>query len=359
MVSLCEPQVPCGAVTAELLGAAGVEAAPDSLERDVRAVLTRLSLGEADAGVVYRTDAVAAGTGVEVVEVPGADAVRHRLPRRRARRHHRPGPGPGLPRPADRADGPRRARRGRLRAPVSRSDRPTRRPARPTLRPARPALRPARPAPARPRAVAGTGLPWPLGVLAALGLAVLVLPLLALVVRAPWRRLPALVVAPESTQALALSLGTAALSTLLCLLLGVPLAWVLARVRRARPGAAAGPGHRAARAAARSWAAWACCCCSAGGGCSGSTSTCGSACGCRSPPPPSCSPRSSCRCRSSSSRSRGRCAVRTAATRRSRRRSAPRGGASSARSPCRWWRPASWRARCSASPGRSASSAPR
>ena len=75
VVSLCEPQVPCGAVAAELLAAGGVEAAPDSLERDVRAVLARLTSGEADAGVVYRSDVRAAAGDVEVVEVPGADEV--------------------------------------------------------------------------------------------------------------------------------------------------------------------------------------------------------------------------------------------------------------------------------------------
>lgn len=75
VVSLCEEQVPCGAVAAELLGQAGVVARPDSLERDVRAVLTRLELGEADAGVVYASDVVAAGAAVEVVDVPGAEQV--------------------------------------------------------------------------------------------------------------------------------------------------------------------------------------------------------------------------------------------------------------------------------------------
>ncbi|MFC3687153.1 molybdate ABC transporter substrate-binding protein [Aquipuribacter hungaricus] len=75
VVSLCEEQVPCGAVTAGLLEQAGVAARPDSLERDVRAVLTRLELGEADAGVVYATDVLASGGTVEVVDVPGAEQV--------------------------------------------------------------------------------------------------------------------------------------------------------------------------------------------------------------------------------------------------------------------------------------------
>jgi molybdate transport system permease protein len=64
---------------------------------------------------------------------------------------------------------------------------------------------------------------------ALLALALLVLPLVALVVRAPWGQLPELLGRSEVVQALALSLGTAALSTLIALALGVPLALVLAR----------------------------------------------------------------------------------------------------------------------------------
>src|SRR4051812_16529548 len=66
--------------------------------------------------------------------------------------------------------------------------------------------------------------------LAALGLAFLVLPLLGLVVRAPWGRLPELLGKPTSQEALRLSLVTASLATALSLLLGVPLAWALARL---------------------------------------------------------------------------------------------------------------------------------
>lgn len=66
---------------------------------------------------------------------------------------------------------------------------------------------------------------------AVLALAFLLLPLGALLVRAPWRSLPAALAAPEVLQALRLSLVCATLATLLCLLLGIPLAWVLARGR--------------------------------------------------------------------------------------------------------------------------------
>ncbi|MCM0640478.1 molybdate ABC transporter substrate-binding protein [Cellulomonas wangsupingiae] len=69
-VALCAPEVPCGDVTADVLQLAGVVAAPDTLEQDVRAVLTRLLLDEADAGLVYRTDVRAAAGAVEGVDLP-------------------------------------------------------------------------------------------------------------------------------------------------------------------------------------------------------------------------------------------------------------------------------------------------
>lgn len=64
---------------------------------------------------------------------------------------------------------------------------------------------------------------------AGLAIALLGLPLVALVVRAPWAQLPELLGRDEVAQALGLSLGTAALATLVSLALGVPLAVVLAR----------------------------------------------------------------------------------------------------------------------------------
>ncbi|WP_285732522.1 ABC transporter permease [Kitasatospora phosalacinea] len=75
---------------------------------------------------------------------------------------------------------------------------------------------------------------------ALLGLAFLVLPLLGLLVRAPWRSLPALLTGPEVWQALKLSLLSATLATGVSLLLGVPLAWLLARTEF--------PGRRLVRA---------------------------------------------------------------------------------------------------------------
>lgn len=68
---------------------------------------------------------------------------------------------------------------------------------------------------------------------AALGGGLLLLPLIALVSRVNWATLPETLVAPETASALGLSVGTASLATLLCLVLGVPLALVLSRTRGA------------------------------------------------------------------------------------------------------------------------------
>lgn len=67
---LCAEQVPCGRFALEVLTRAGVAATPKSLEENVRAVLTKVELGEADAGIVYVTDVLSAGDNVEGVEIP-------------------------------------------------------------------------------------------------------------------------------------------------------------------------------------------------------------------------------------------------------------------------------------------------
>jgi molybdate transport system permease protein len=65
---------------------------------------------------------------------------------------------------------------------------------------------------------------------AGIGLTLLLVPLVSLLVVTPWARLPELVASPEVLDALRLT-GLASLSTVvLCLLIGTPLAWVLARV---------------------------------------------------------------------------------------------------------------------------------
>jgi len=81
------------------------------------------------------------------------------------------------------------------------------------------------------RAPDGGRIPAPLLVPAALGTAFLVLPVVGLLVRAPWSSLGAQLAAPGVGEALRLSLISATLATLVSLVLGVPLAWVLARSR--------------------------------------------------------------------------------------------------------------------------------
>lgn len=73
--------------------------------------------------------------------------------------------------------------------------------------------------------------PLRLVVPAAIGTAVLVVPLLALVARSPWGSLGAQLASEPVRQALWLSLWTSTVAVTVCLLLGLPLAWLLARVR--------------------------------------------------------------------------------------------------------------------------------
>jgi molybdate transport system permease protein len=73
--------------------------------------------------------------------------------------------------------------------------------------------------------------PWPLAAPAAVAVAFLVLPLIGLLVRAPWANLAQVLAESAVLDALRLSLVCATAATALSLVFGVPLAWVLARAR--------------------------------------------------------------------------------------------------------------------------------
>lgn len=69
----CVTTAPCGAAARDLLSAAGITRSPASQEVDVRAVLGKVMTGEADAGLVYRTDVISAADQVQGFAIPGAD----------------------------------------------------------------------------------------------------------------------------------------------------------------------------------------------------------------------------------------------------------------------------------------------
>lgn len=77
----------------------------------------------------------------------------------------------------------------------------------------------------------GGSVPWPLGVPAAVGACFLLLPLIGLLVRAPWSQVPSILSDHDVFEALKLSLICASAATGISIVLGVPFAWVLARLR--------------------------------------------------------------------------------------------------------------------------------
>lgn len=72
-IALCAKEVPCGAASQEVFDIASIKPKPDTLEKDVKAVLTKVELGEADAGLVYVTDVTSAGADAERADVEGID----------------------------------------------------------------------------------------------------------------------------------------------------------------------------------------------------------------------------------------------------------------------------------------------
>lgn len=70
IVVTCDPQVPIGKYSQQVFTNAGVTVTPKSLEQNVKGIVTKVTLGEADAGIVYATDVAAAGAKAAGVEIP-------------------------------------------------------------------------------------------------------------------------------------------------------------------------------------------------------------------------------------------------------------------------------------------------
>ena len=72
-VALCEPQVPCGVLAAEVFKNVGITVKPVTLQANVTATLTEVETGNVDAGMVYVTDVKGAGAKVKGVVIPASE----------------------------------------------------------------------------------------------------------------------------------------------------------------------------------------------------------------------------------------------------------------------------------------------
>lgn len=70
--AVCVPDAPCGIASEKVLNIVNVTSEPVTEEANVRDTLTKVSAGEVDAGLVYVSDAQAAGDDVQTIEVPEA-----------------------------------------------------------------------------------------------------------------------------------------------------------------------------------------------------------------------------------------------------------------------------------------------
>jgi molybdate transport system substrate-binding protein len=80
VIVMCAPEVPCGRYARQVLAKVGVTVERASLEENVKAVVSKVTLGEADAGIVYRTDVIAAADQAAGVEIPPDDNVTAEYP---------------------------------------------------------------------------------------------------------------------------------------------------------------------------------------------------------------------------------------------------------------------------------------
>lgn len=70
ILAICAPEVPCGAYAATVFEQAGVTVRPDTLEENVTSVVTKVTTGEADAGLAYASDVLAVADAVDGVAIP-------------------------------------------------------------------------------------------------------------------------------------------------------------------------------------------------------------------------------------------------------------------------------------------------
>ena len=198
---VCQQPVPCGSATRRIEDATGIQLHPVSEEPSVSDALNKVTTGQADAALVYVTDARTAGSEGGDRQVPRV--------RRRGECLSDRGAEEGAPIRA----GTEIRGHGDHRAGSARSW-----------------TRPASPGP-DPRVHTPTDLPRWVYLPAAAGTVFVGLPLVAIAVKVDWPHFWSLISSDSSATALLLSLKTAAASTALCVLLGVPMALVLARSR--------------------------------------------------------------------------------------------------------------------------------
>ena len=74
---ICAPEVPCGEATKKLAEAQGITLNPVSEEQKVTDVRGKVESGEADAGIVYTTDAAAAKDKTDKIDIPDGGVVNH------------------------------------------------------------------------------------------------------------------------------------------------------------------------------------------------------------------------------------------------------------------------------------------
>ena len=231
IVVATSPEVPIGAYTQQVFEAAGVEVTPDSFEENVRGILTKVTEGEADAGVVYVSDVFAAGEDAEGVDIPAEINVVAEYPISRGQRGGQSGRCRRLHRLRAERRGPGHSRRLRLRASrcrvcISGDDRS----ADDDRRPGVDGRLMSGGRAARRRRAGAERLPLPVFALAVAAVAFFALPFIGLLWRTPWSSVWSVLTDSTVLTALRLSLVTTFWATGLSLLFGVPLAWLLARV---------------------------------------------------------------------------------------------------------------------------------